>query len=215
MLGPPTTSIRVGGRGVEEDKGFAIKPGDNVFIDIAVASGTTLLSLTYSVDGGDSQTTNGPFTFLPSGDYTYGPLAGLDTEGKHTVEYFGVTQTGMSILHQETVKTSKPIFVSRVTAPEEGLVNYPNPFRAGQELCFLEYNLSTAAGVQLTIYDLLGQRVYSHAYSQGEAGGTAGLNRISWDGRNDDGEVVGNGGYVAVLGVSGGPKLKRKIAVKK
>jgi hypothetical protein len=214
LLGPPSTSLRVEGRGVEEDKGFAIKPGDPVYIDVAVASGTTLLSLTYSVDGDTSHVVN-EFTLLPSGMYTYGPLEGLDEEGRHTIEYFGVTQTGNNTLHQETVKTSKTIFVSAVTSPEEGLVNYPNPFRAGRDLSFLEYTLSSDAGVRLTIYDMMGQRVFERSYSQGEEGGVSGFNRISWEGRNDDGVVVGNGGYVAVLEATNGTKLRRKIAVKK
>jgi hypothetical protein len=133
--------------------------------------------------------------------------------GRYTVEYYGTTVSGLT--HSETVKTSKTFFVSAENTAEEGLVNYPNPFRAGQDLCYLEYVLTPEAGVRLTIYDMMGQRVYERSYSQGEVGGSEGLNRISWDGKNDDGEVVGNGGYVAVLEVSGGPKMKRKIAVKK
>jgi flagellar hook assembly protein FlgD len=66
----------------------------------------------------------------------------------------------------------------------------------------------------LTVYDLLGQKVREQIYSQGEAGGQVGLNRISWDGRNDDGVAVGNGGYVVVLDIAAeGRTMKRKIAV--
>ncbi|MBP9127197.1 MAG: T9SS type A sorting domain-containing protein [Elusimicrobia bacterium] len=215
LLGPPSTSLRVGGMGIEEVRGFALKPGDPVFIDISVSSGTTLLSLTYAVDAGASQVVNGPFTLLPSGLYTFGPLQGLETAGRHTIEFFGVTQTGNNTIHSETVKISKTIYVSAMTTPEEGMVNYPNPFRAGQDLSFLEYHLSADAGVTLAIYDLLGQKVWEQSYSQGENGGQSGLNRVSWDGKNSDGLVVGNGGYVAVLEASDGTKLKRKIAVKK
>jgi hypothetical protein len=213
LLGPPLTSLRVGGRGIEEGKGYAIKPTDPIFMDIAVEPGTTLLSVSYSVNGGALQTSNGPFVLLPSGLLTFELPLGTLAEGRYTVEYYGETLSGLT--HKETVKTSKTFFVSAVTTAEEGLVNYPNPFRAGQDLTYLEYVLSGDAGARLTIYDMMGQRVHEQSYSQGEVGGASGLNRISWDGKNDDGVVVGNGGYVAVLEASGMPKLKRKIAVKK
>lgn len=213
LLGPPTTSLRVGGLGVEEGKGYALKPGDPIYMDIAVEPGTTLTSVSYSVNGGELVTSFGPFTTLPSGLVTFGPLAGITTEGLYTIEYFGETQSGLA--HQETVKTSKTFFVSAVTTLEEGLVNYPNPFRAGRDLTFLEYNLTSDAGVRLVIYDMMGHRVREKSYSQGEVGGSSGLNRVSWDGKNADGVVVGNGGYVAILEATNGQTLKRKIAVSK
>lgn len=223
LLGPPSTSLRVGGLGIEEGKGYAIKPDDPIYIDIAVEPGTTLDSVSFSVNGGSLNTMTSPFRLLPTGLWEFKlplgePFAGEYRKdvGRYTVEYYGKTVSSASGLpHSETVKTSKTFFVSAETTAEEGLVNYPNPFRAGQDLSFLEYVLTSEAGVRLTIYDMMGQRVYERSYSQGEVGGSAGLNRISWDGKNNDGEVVGNGGYVAVLEVSGGPKMRRKIAVKK
>jgi hypothetical protein len=213
LLGPPTTSLRVGGLGVEEGKGYAIKPGDPIYMDIAVEPDTTLTSVSYSVNGGALQTSFGPFTTLPSGLVTFGPLAGITTAGIYTIEYFGETQSGLA--HQETAKTSKTFFVSAETTPGEGLVNYPNPFRAGSDLTFLEFNLTVDAGVRLTIYDMMGHKVREQSYFQGEVGGSAGLNRVSWDGKNADGVVVGNGGYMAILEAANGQTLKRKIAVRK
>jgi hypothetical protein len=198
LLGPPLTTLRVGGRGVDEDKGFAIKPGDPIFLDVQVETGTVLLSVSYSIDGGPTLAYAGPFV--------------INDVGRHTVQYFGVTQSG--VVHTETLKTSKTLFVSAPTTPDQGLLNYPNPFRAGRDLTYLEYNLPGDSGVRLTLYDMMGQKVREQSYSQGEAGGQTGLNRVSWDGRNDDGVAVGNGGYVAVLeSAIDGNTLKRKIAV--
>ncbi len=43
-----------------------------------------------------------------------------------------------------------------------------------------------------------------------------GFNKILWDGRNSDGQVISNGGYIAVLEIKDtGQTLKRKIAVRK
>ncbi|MBK8575889.1 MAG: Ig-like domain-containing protein [Elusimicrobia bacterium] len=214
LLGPPTTSLRVLGFGVEEEKGYAVKPGDDLYFDFSVQAGLDPVSVSYSIDGAATQILN-IFVQQMSGVYSFGPIQ-FNAPGQHTIEYFGVTQsTSSGVFHTETTRTSKPIFVSAVTTPEEGLVNYPNPFRAGRDLTFLEYTLLADAGVRLTIYDMMGQRVYERGYSQGEEGGSSGFNRVSWDGRNGDGVVVGNGGYVAVLEGADGTKLNRKIAVKK
>jgi hypothetical protein len=213
LLGPPSTTIRAGGRAVEEAKGISIKPGDPLYLDVQVETGVTLTEVRYSFDGGASWTTEpGPFT-ITEGRAVVDVLPLLTVVGQYAVQFYGVTQSVLA--HTETIKTSKPIFVSAETGAGEGLVNYPNPFRAGRDLTFLEYTLDAAAGVRLTIYDLLGQRVYERSYSQGESGGEAGANRISWDGRNGDGMTVANGGYVAVLETATGTKMKRKIAVRK
>lgn len=215
LLGPPTTTLRVEGMGVEDASSYAVKPGDDLYFDLSVDTGLDPVGVTYSIDGGTSTVTLTTFTQLVSGIYSFGPI-NFSVPGRYTVEYYGVTQSTASLmLHTETARTSKTIYVSAVTTPEEGMVNYPNPFRAGRDLAFLEYHLSADAGVTLTIYDLLGQKVWERSYSQGENGGQSGLNRVSWDGKSSDGVVVGNGGYVAVLEAADGTKLKRKIAVKK
>lgn len=214
LLGPPTTTLRPAGMGVEEASSYAVKPGDDLYFDLSADSGLDPIGVTYSIDG-DPPITTTAYTQLVTGIYSFGPV-NFSVPGRHTVEYYGVTQSTASLmLHTETARTSKTIYVSAVTTPEEGMVNYPNPFRAGRDLAFLEYHLSADAGVTLTIYDLMGQKVWERSYSQGENGGQSGLNRVSWDGKNSDGLVVGNGGYVAVLEASDGTKLKRKIAVKK
>lgn len=214
LLGPPTTTLRPAGMGVEDASSYAVKPGDDLYFDLSVDTGLDPVGVTYSIDG-DPPITTTAYTHLVTGIYSFGPI-NFSVPGRHTVEYYGVTQSTASLmLHTETTRTSKTIYVSAVTTPEEGMVNYPNPFRAGRDLAFLEYHLSADAGVTLTIYDLLGQKVWERSYSQGENGGQSGLNRVSWDGKSSDGVVVGNGGYVAVLEAADGTKLKRKIAVKK
>jgi flagellar hook assembly protein FlgD len=80
----------------------------------------------------------------------------------------------------------------------------------------LEYNLSAASSVRLRIFNLIGQLVYEKSLQQGETGTAAGVNQISWDGRNGSGTVIGNGGYIAVLQVDRtGERWTRKIAVVK
>ena len=93
--------------------------------------------------------------------------------------------------------------------------NRPNPFRAGREETWIEYNLKQFSNVIITIYDLMGQEVWRKSYEAGENGGKA-ENSVPWDGRNLSGEVVGNGGYICRIWVERENKyMVRKIAVAK
>jgi flagellar hook assembly protein FlgD len=200
VLGPPQTSLAVAGRGITLAKGYSLKPGDPVSLSADVQPGMALQGIYYSVDGAPFQAYVAPLIFVDV--------------GLHVIRHYGVASS--LGVHTESVKTSKTVFVTAMTNPEEGLVNYPNPFRAGQDVSFLEYHLVGDSGVSLKIYNLMGQLIFEREYLQGQEGGQSGLNRITWDGRNGSGEVVGNGGYIAVLELKNeGRTMKRKIAVSK
>jgi len=200
LLGPPATSLVFGGKGEALAKGHTMKPGDPLTLIAVYDISSTLVEMRYFVDNGPFLLYTGPFT--------------INTVGVHTIQHFGVTQSALT--HTETTRTSDSIFVSAETTVGDGLLNYPNPFEAGRDVTYVEYVLGQDSNVKLTIYDMLGQIVYETEKIQGEAGGQSGLNRLSWDGRNGSGQVVGNGGYVAVVELKAeGRTLKRKIAVRK
>jgi len=103
----------------------------------------------------------------------------------------------------------------REVEEKEEVLNRPNPFRAGTEDTWIEYNLSQPSNVTITIYDLLGQEVWRKSYSEGENGGRK-ANSVPWDGRNLSGEVVGNGGYVCRIWIEKENRhMVRKIGVAK
>ena len=98
---------------------------------------------------------------------------------------------------------------------ETAVRNRPNPFRAGKEVTLIEYNLKQPSNVTITIYDLLGQEVWSKNYRSGENGGRQ-ANSVPWDGRNLSGEAVGNGGYICRIWIEREKRyMVRKIAVAK
>lgn len=197
VLGPPLTTFSVGGYGVPVTAGYSLKTADPITLTPVVQPGMVLVETRYSIDGAPFLAYVAPFA--------------IPTVGLHTIEYYSVAQS--ALLHTETTKTARTVFVTADTDPSEGLVNYPNPFRAGTET-FLEFNLAAPEPVKLTIYDMMGQLVYERDVIEGSVGAQAGLNRIPWDGRNSAGAVVANGGYVAIL-KAGSSTFKRKIAVKK
>jgi len=72
----------------------------------------------------------------------------------------------------------------------------PNPFRGATEF---ELSLATVGSVDLTVYDVMGREV--RVVTRGTL--SAGTQRLSWDGRRDDGGVAGAGLYFARLKVAG------------
>ncbi|MCK4655680.1 MAG: T9SS type A sorting domain-containing protein, partial [candidate division Zixibacteria bacterium] len=99
---------------------------------------------------------------------------------------------------------------------EKSFFNYPNPFAAGAEETNIVYFLPTPANVTIEIFTLIGEKVFSEEINSGELGAIDGeKNILIWDGRNSRGDIVRNGVYIAVLKLSTGAEVRRKIAVVK
>jgi len=103
-----------------------------------------------------------------------------------------------------------------------GARNFPNPFRAGREETIIQYTLTENAQVTFSIYTAFGDLVLRREFGPGTDGGrgqpTGYANKISWDGRNGQGEIVANGVYVCRIEVKTGDvtkKIVRLIGVKK
>ena len=67
--------------------------------------------------------------------------------------------------------------------------NYPNPFNPSTTV---GYQVGAAGLVQLEIFNVLGQRVRLLV----DAEQTAGVYRVIWDGRDDDGVALAAGTYL-------------------
>lgn len=75
--------------------------------------------------------------------------------------------------------------------------NYPNPFNPVTEI---RYQLPMAARVELTVYNILGQKVRTLI----EESRPAGVYSLSWDGCDESGEPAGSGIYLLKMEASGG-----------
>jgi len=101
-----------------------------------------------------------------------------------------------------------------IAAPERFMLsqNYPNPFSVSNATVetLIQYELSELAevDVHLRIFNLLGQQVRS--ISAGKQ--SAGYFKISWDGRNEKGELVPGGIYFYQLS-AGAQRQARKLVV--
>jgi hypothetical protein len=97
------------------------------------------------------------------------------------------------------------------------ITNYPNPFHPPNEPTTIAYKLSDHADVTLRIFTLSGDLVLQRRFNRAETGGVAGLNEVTWDGRNGEGRVVASGGYIALVEAQGTGEtlhvIRRKLAV--
>jgi hypothetical protein len=95
-----------------------------------------------------------------------------------------------------------------------GAINGPNPFNPLVTPTHIEYQLSRDADVELHIYSVSGEKLWSQEMSSGFSGGSAGFNQVVWDGRNRYSEVVANGVYIAyIFAKMEGETSKSKIKI--
>ncbi len=86
--------------------------------------------------------------------------------------------------------------------------NYPNPFNAGTTI---EYALPAQAQVEITIFNVSGQRIRTLVDGVQEAG----FKRVNWRGRNDSGDDVASGIYFLRLLVDHQQFLTRTLILQK
>lgn len=83
---------------------------------------------------------------------------------------------------------------------------WPNPFNAETTLSF---TVTTAGPVALTVFDLRGRVVRGWSGHYG-----AGTHSLTWDGRDEGGEAVASGVYIASAR-QGGAAIARKVTLLK
>ncbi|MEW6412749.1 MAG: FlgD immunoglobulin-like domain containing protein [Candidatus Zixiibacteriota bacterium] len=128
----------------------------------------------------------GPFNFNP-GDSQYVLVALACGQG---TDYKNSITVAINILNQITdFPLDAPPVQSR-TLPSSFIVkqNYPNPFNP---VTIIEYSLPARAQVNISIYNILGQRVTTIVDSEQPAG----THTAVWDGRDQSGAPVSSGFY--------------------
>ena len=193
--GVPNTSLSVKGVYTEVEDLIYAKP-ETPFILVS-ESQIGVDTIYYKIDGNSWQEYISEFF--------------ISEVGMHNINYYAKDIHN----HIEEIKVSKKIQISQSGPGLLEVINYPNPFQAGKEPTFIEYNLNQPSNVVITIYDLLGQIVWEKKFRAGENGGDV-INSVAWWGRNGLEKVVGNGGYICRIWIEKERKqLIRKIAVVK
>ncbi len=105
-----------------------------------------------------------------------------------------VTDGFLTVASTDTYRFRTPVLVG---IPEDNLLpsafalrqNYPNPFNPSTTI---HYDLPKSSNVRLNIYNIQGQRVMTLVNGQK----TAGRYQVSWNGRNERGQMVSSGIYI-------------------
>ena len=105
-------------------------------------------------------------------------------EGGHS-ELKGAIINGKGFGVLTNAKDEEPVLPKRLVLNE----NYPNPF---DPTTTIAYSLASRSKVVLTIYNLLGQEVKALVNEVQ----TPGNRLITWDGRDNQGDMVGSGVYI-------------------
>ncbi|MCG3155065.1 MAG: hypothetical protein DKINENOH_01667 [bacterium] len=104
--------------------------------------------------------------------------------GPGSLDWFspGASSQSQSLLRMNEAATEKPLRFALAQ-------NYPNPFNPDTEIGFA---LPQAGQVTLKIYNMLGVEIRALIEARFEAG----YHRVSWDGRDNSGQLVGSGVYL-------------------
>jgi hypothetical protein len=205
-----------------------VSPGDPVRIELSsnpswVRGNKHATVQGLLLDDYDNGVPDQPMSFtLVSGAGTLDPIDSLtDDTGAARTDYLSPREPGIARIRAASNGLAAEFDLETALVdpnkPSGTITNYPNPFHPGEAPTTIAYKLSDNARVTLRVYSLTGMLVLNRVFQDGAAGGLAGLNEITWDGRNGEGESVASGGYIAVVeAVHNGETIhvmRRKIAV--
>lgn len=145
---------------------------------------------------------------------TLQPSGKTQSTGANSANFSGLS-TGTYYLHVSAVDKAgdmglPALYKIGVTAAmsPDNTYNFPNPSTTGQTT--IRFALDTPQAVQIRIYDEVSSLVWSKDLGAGET--IAGVNYVQWNGVNDRGVTVGNGGYILQV-KSGNIVVTKKIAI--
>lgn len=197
--------------------------------NIRAGTVSTIIATVVDVGGNPVPDAQVFFEFLPGISTGTGDFNGVTTFTAYTNAYGIATApfTGgylNGICNIQGTYYGSPIQITQTTVnvslvdPSAGISNYPNPFRAGIESTNISFLLNEAVDVNMKIYSLFGGLVYENIWTKQEIETmiqqSGNMVTLQWDGKNNRGKVVGNGGYICYI-TAGSEKFTRKIAVRK
>ncbi|MBN1154836.1 hypothetical protein JXB12_07935 [candidate division KSB1 bacterium] len=179
-----------------------------------------------------SMSFNSPDTLIPTESQTYELLVDISPQASITdfqlsidsLGYFDLADIGsgeipvLSNINNQSLSSGFAVIVPKDF--NEAFWNYPNPFGStGKEMTTFQYYLDQDSDVQISVYTILGELVWSASFSKNDPQGLEGLhdgaNAILWNGRNDGGDRVLNGVYIAYIRTDYGKSAVTKIAILK
>ena len=79
-------------------------------------------------------------------------------------------------------------------------LTFPSPYSISKDkIVTIQYTLSKNAAIEIILTDISGRRVKTFVADSGSEGGSAGLNKLTWNGKTDLGPLAGNGIYLGII----------------
>jgi len=198
VLAPPVTEFEFMGPASNVNGGYVVTP--ETPIRLSASSELDVGAIYYGVNLGSQDVPRDIY----AGELTLASL-GISDPGAHMIRYYATDVEG----HEGEIQ-EMTVYLTTTLATAKQITNRPNPFKAGRESTVILFRSNRSGQAEVTIYDPYGNRVWSTLVAV-QAGV---INQIAWDGRNGNGAIVGNGGYVCRVKTPDGV-MKRKIAVVK
>lgn len=227
---PLAHNIPAGPSVVSPEEGAALDPGAPLVIDwdpvTSPFPGTTLpvtisgyqvivervrpqplLAFSVFLPSEITEVTVPPQFLEANADYKFEMLA-IEASGNQTIteSSFTTTSGGPSAKNVERGDAQPGSGVGTLGAPQGAFLqqNYPNPFSPSTAL---EFRLPEEGVTTLRVFDVSGRVV--RTLVDGRLPG--GQHKVAWDGRDDRGNRVASGSYLAVLGASGVSESRRIV----
>ena len=205
----PELGLNINGRTTYN--GDIILAAPSFEVTVIVAPTRTLNTIYYTLDGNARQTLTG--INPDNAKITYAFLSPTTlSDGLHKIIYEVVDSAGSV----STLEANNLVVQAAVETSVQGVaLNFPNPFNPETSSTSIGYTLSKAANINLTIHDLMGNQLVKQTYFINTNGGRVGYNEVTWNGRSDSGDMVGNGIYIYLIIADGKPIGRGKITVLK
>ncbi|MBI5700112.1 T9SS type A sorting domain-containing protein [Candidatus Saganbacteria bacterium] len=204
----PEMGLNINGRTAVN--GDTILAAPSFEVTVIVAPTRSLATLYYTLDGGARQTLTG--INPDNAKITYAFLSPQLSDGLHKIVYEAVDSNGSV----SSLEANNLIVQSAVEISVQGLaLNFPNPFNPETGSTSIAYTLSKAGNINLTIHDLMGNQLVKQTYFANANGGRVGYNEVTWNGRSDSGDMVGNGIYIYLIIADGRLIGRGKLTVLK
>lgn len=200
VAGPPATEIGYEGVASDYSDGKYVSFDTRITLTAHTDAPGGIRAVFLDIDHADGAL---PATAY-AGPFTLAELIPDDT-GLHVLRFFAEEVGGVREVVQEV-----NLYTTAALASDKQITNRPNPFRAGKEPTLILFNPPADGPARMIIYDLYGATVTT-ANIEARAGVA---NQFTWDGRDGDGDVVANGGYICRI-TGTGYDIRRKIAVVK
>lgn len=128
-------------------------------------------------------------------------------EGANTVKFYVEDANGVSTYEIATVTVmSGP---AEIIGP---VLTFPSPFSPTKDRTVtVQYTLSTNADIDVYVFSPTGETVKKFILLSGTNGGTAGVNKITWDGVKPTGATLGNAIYSGVVVSHAQGKILKKF----